>query len=198
MGGGWLLMVSAVIASVVYFLFMPMADGSIFHTEFHYICHFSIMVMGGLVYLNKEHITRTSALRDCILTVVWFAIYFIILYIGKGKTDYRYYIQILGLLPLHLFVFYIYKFASHQWCKGLFQKPGLKWILIIISNLTLEIYIVQFHIITDKFNMLFPLNTIIVFALICMTAYFLKVITSLFIQFISPEPFDFRKAIKIS
>lgn len=67
----------------------------------------------------------------------------------------------------------------------------------MIASLTLEIYIVQFHIITDKFNALFPLNTIIVFILISISAYILKVITSLFLQLLSSSPFNLKEAIKI-
>ena len=111
--------------------------------------------------------------------------------------DYKYYFQIIGLLPLHLFTFYIYKVASYPWCTKLFQTSKLKWIFLVIANLTLEIYIVQFHIITDEFNTLFPLNTVIVFMLISISAYILKVITSLFLQFLSSVPFNLKEAIKI-
>lgn len=163
-----------------------------------FICHFSIMIMGGMTYLYKDKIEIKSLWKDCLWTIFWFALYFIILYIGKGKQDYKYYFQIVGLLPLHLFIFYAYKTASYHWCTTLFQSSRWKWLLLIISNLTLEIYIVQFHIITDKFNFLFPFNTIIVFTLIYTAAYILKMITSLFIQFLSPVPFDLKKAININ
>lgn len=203
MGGGKICMqkmlfILSIAVSLLYFYFMPKAIGSIFHTNFHFICHFSIMIMGGMTYLYKDKIEITSLWKDCLWTIFWFVLYFIILYIGKGKQDYKYYFQIVGLLPLHLFIFYVYKTASYHWCTTLFQSSRWKWLLLIISNLTLEIYIVQFHIITDKFNFLFPFNTIIVFTLICTAAYILKVITSLFLQFLSPVPFDLKKAININ
>lgn len=180
-----------------YFLCMPKVASSIFHTNFHFICHFSIMVMGGLTYLNKDMIQMKSLPKDFVLMIFWFISYFIILYVSKGNLDYKYYLQIIGLLPLHLFTFYIYKITSYPWCTRLFQRSELKWILLVIANLTLEIYIVQFHIITDEFNTLFPLNTVIVFMLISISAYILKVITSLFLQFLSSVPFNLKEAIKI-
>ena len=185
MGGGKIcvqkiLFMFSIAASLLYFYFMPKATGSIFHTNLHFVCHFSIMIMGGMTYLYKDKI-----------------LYFIILYIGKGKQDYKYYVQIVGLLPLHLFIFYAYKTASYHWCTTLFQSSRWKRILTTIASLTLEIYIVQFHIITDKFNRLFPLNTVIVFIFICITAYCLRVMTSLFLQFLSSAPFEFKNAIKI-
>ena len=200
MGGGKIcvqkiLFMFSIAASLLYFYFMPKATGSIFHTNLHFVCHFSIMIMGGMTYLYKDKIK--SLWKDCLWAIFWFVLYFIILYIGKGKQDYKYYVQIVGLLPLHLFIFYAYKTASYHWCTTLFQSSRWKRILTTIASLTLEIYIVQFHIITDKFNRLFPLNTVIVFIFICITAYCLRVMTSLFLQFLSSAPFEFKNAIKI-
>lgn len=202
MGGGKIcvqkiLFMFSIAASLLYFYFMPKATGSIFHTNLHFVCHFSIMIMGGMTYLYKDKIKIKSLWKDCLWTIFWFVLYFIILYIGKGKQDYKYYVQIVGLLPLHLFIFYAYKTASYHWCTTLFQSSRWKRILTTIASLTLEIYIVQFHIITDKFNRLFPLNTVIVFIFICITAYCLRVMTSLFLQFLSSAPFEFKNAIKI-
>ena len=202
MGGGKIcvqkiLFMFSIAASLLYFYFMPKATGSIFHTNLHFVCHFSIMIMGGMTYLYKDKIKIKSLWKDCLWAIFWFVLYFIILYIGKGKQDYKYYVQIVGLLPLHLFIFYAYKTASYHWCTTLFQSSRWKRILTTIASLTLEIYIVQFHIITDKFNRLFPLNTVIVFIFICIKAYCLRVMTSLFLQFLSSAPFEFKNAIKI-
>lgn len=202
MGGGKIcvqkiLFMFSIAASLLYFYFMPKATGSIFHTNLHFVCHFSIMIMGGMTYLYKDKIKIKSLWKDCLWAIFWFVLYFIILYIGKGKQDYKYYVQIVGLLPLHLFIFYAYKTASYHWCTTLFQSSRWKRILTTIASLTLEIYIVQFHIITDKFNRLFPLNTVIVSIFICITAYCLRVMTSLFLQFLSSAPFEFKNAIKI-
>lgn len=202
MGGGKIcvqkiLFMFSIAASLLYFYFMPKATGSIFHTNLHFVCHFSIMIMGGMTYLYKDKIKTKSLWKDCLWAIFWFVLYFIILYVGKGKQDYKYYFQIVGLLPLHLFIFYAYKTASYHWCTTLFQSSRWKRILTTIASLTLEIYIVQFHIITDKFNRLFPLNTVIVFIFICITAYCLRVMTSLFLQFLSSAPFEFKNAIKI-
>lgn len=202
MGGGKIcvqkiLFMFSIAASLLYFYFMPKATGSIFHTNLHFVCHFSIMIMGGMTYLYKDKIKIKSLWKDCLWAIFWFVLYFIILYVGKGKQDYKYYFQIVGLLPLHLFIFYAYKTASYHWCTTLFQSSRWKRILTTIASLTLEIYIVQFHIITDKFNRLFPLNTVIVFIFICITAYCLRVMTSLFLQFLSSAPFEFKNAIKI-
>ena len=58
-------------------------------------------------------------------------------------------------------------------------------------------YVVQFAIITDRYNSLFPLNIFIVFALICIAAYGLKVVTSVYLSVMSKDAFDGKAILKI-
>ena len=66
-----------------------------------------------------------------------------------------------------------------------------------IASLTLEIYVVQFHVITDRFNALFPLKWLIVFGLVCVTAYLLRVIVNVFLQFMGKDPWLCRLCLRI-
>ena len=60
-----------------------------------------------------------------------------------------------------------------------------------------NIYVVQFHVITDRFNALFPLNWLIVFGLVCVTAYLLRVIVNVFLQFMGKDPWLWRQCLLI-
>ena len=53
--------------------------------------------------------------------------------------------------------------------------------VLYVPWITAYIYVVQFHVITDWFNALFPLNWLIVFGLVCVTAYLLRVIVNVFL-----------------
>ena len=139
-----------------------MACGSPFHTSFHYVCHFSVMVMGGLCYLLRDKVKCSSIMRDMLWMIVSFIAYFVILKIGKGAMGIRYYSQITALIPLHIFVYYLYKVASYSWCKKAFCSMIVGKIMSWIAALTLEIYIVQFSFVTNQFNSLFPLNLLLV------------------------------------
>ena len=94
---------------------MKKATGSPFHTDFHYICHFSIMVLGAMVYTNRLNLKMNHLWLDLFLLIVSFIMYFAILAIGKGRVDGRYYVQVLALVPLHSFVYYAYKVVSYKW-----------------------------------------------------------------------------------
>lgn len=183
--------------TIVYFFLMPKAEGSPFHTSLHYVCHFSIMVLGGICYLLRDKICCNKLWRDMLWMVLSFVLYFLILKVGKGQLGIRYNLQILALIPLHTFVYYLYKVSSYSWCNCCFRKKFLGRTLSVVAALTLEIYIVQFTFITDSLNRLFPLNVVIVFGVIVLAAYVLKVLTSLFLALMSTEHLVWRELVKV-
>lgn len=77
------LFVLSLTVSVVYFFMMPIASGSPFHTSFHYVCHFSVMVIGVLCYSLRDKVKCSSIMRDMLWMIVSFIAYFVILKIGR-------------------------------------------------------------------------------------------------------------------
>ena len=179
----------SVICAVAYFFLMPVAEGSPFHTSFHFVCHFSIMMMGAMVYVFRDKIKTKHWVLDVCGMALSFVLYFLILAIGKNKTGWLYDVQVLALVPLHGFVYYGYKVASYKWTDWCFGKRFLGKGISLVAGLTLEIYIVQFMLITNKWNSVFPLNIVIVFAIICLAAYLLKVMTAAFLSLLSKDKF---------
>lgn len=155
------------------------------------------MLLGSLVYLRRDRIKTRHWAVDTLLLTVSFIAYFAIMSLGKGRQDDWYYTQILAIVPLHAFVYYTYKVCSRTFAERLFAMPFGGRLLKIVACLTLEIYVVQFAVITGRFNALFPLNTVIVFALILLAAYLLKVCTSLFLWAMGKEPFSKDNIVKI-
>lgn len=195
--GVFLYFLFAIISSVAYALFMPKSEGSIFHTSWHYVCHFSVMILGGMAYLYRDKFRSNHLFLDILGVGVSFVIYFAIMVIGKGQSDWKYYTQILALLPIHTFCWFAYKVCSYGWCDKIFMSKILRWPFFIVTNLTLEIYIVQFHVISDRYNDLFPLNWFIVFVLICAVAYLLRVAINVFIQFMRKENWSWSEVVHI-
>lgn len=193
----WIVFGLSFLLTVLYFFLMPKADGSPFHTSLHFVCHFSVMVMGGICYLTRGWLCCNKCWRDVLWMLFSFVLYFLILRIGKGQDGIRYYVQIIALIPLHTFVYYLYKVSSYPWCECCFHKKFLGRALSVIAALTLEIYIVQFTFITDSLNRLFPLSVVIVFGVICLAAYALKVLTSLFLAVMSTEHLAWREIVKV-
>lgn len=201
MGGvkRWILttFILSLLATIGVFLIMPKAEGSPFHTDLHYVCHFSVMVMGGMAYLYRDHIRCCCIWKDICGVILSFVAYFALLAVLKGRTDWTYYLQIIDIVPIHAFIYYLYKVASYEWTNKLFSTRGVGMCIKVIAVLTLEIYIVQFDLLTDRLNFLFPLNALIVFAIICVVAYLLRALTTLFLQVMSKEPLDWRALYRI-
>lgn len=198
----------SVIVAVCMAFVLPKGEGSLFHTDWHFVCHFSIMVLGGIAFLKLDARTFPEAktdnnssaighIRDWAIFLTSFILYFVIMRIGKGQTDWRYYIQVIALLPLQIFCWYAYKMFSCEWCKKLMTNRRLGWPFMMVSSLTLEIYVVQFHVITDRFNRVFPLNTVIVFCLICIAAYLLRILVNLFVQFMSKDDWNWKNVVNV-
>lgn len=186
-------MIGSIIIIALCFLIMSKSSGSIYHSNLHWICYFSSMMLG--LYLGTH--TQNKCKFSFIKMSFSFVLYFIIMSLSKGKTDALYYTQILAIIPLNTFIYYLFiwlssinlhKFASNN----LIWKP-IYW----IASLSLEIYVVQFSLISDRFNFLFPLNTVIVFILIAITAYSLRICTNLFRQTYSTESYSIKKALSI-
>ena len=136
-------------------------------------------------------------MRDMLWMLVSFIAYFVILKIGKGAMGIRYYSQITALIPLHIFVYYLYKVASYSWCDKVFHSLVLGRVMSWIAALTLEVYIVQFAFITNQFNSIFPLNVLLVFAIIVLAAYLLKVMASLFLAVLSKEDLEWKEIVRL-
>lgn len=95
----------SVICSVAYFFLMPVAEGSPFHTSFHFVCHFSIMMMGAMVYVCRDRIKTDHWVKAVCGMALSFVLYFLILAIGKNKTGWMYDVQVLALcLCIVLFI----------------------------------------------------------------------------------------------
>lgn len=183
-------MVGTIGIIIILFLAMPRLSGSIYHSNLHWVCYFPSMILG--IFLGTHNHNKSQLLS--IKIGLSFILYFIIMHLGKDKTDLWYYIQILAIIPLNTFIYYLFIWLSNRELTKIISQNLICKPIYWIASLSLEIYIVQFNIITDRFNSLFPLNTIIVFILIIITAYSLRICTNFFNQTFSAEPYSIKKA----
>ena len=84
-----------------------------------------------------------------------------------------------------------------DWCSKLLNIKPIKYIIMSISALTLEIYLVGFNLINTSLNFLFPLNLVLIFIGICIQAYILKILTNILMQILGNENFNIKQAFKL-
>ena len=104
-----------------------------------------------------------------------------------GKIVFWEQIQIISLLPLLGMIFYFYKIGNSYLLKKIYNKKTGNKLIKFTGGLCLEIYLVQNFLITDKINNLFPLNIVIIFIFILISAYFLRCCSKLFYKFLNQK-----------
>ena len=145
------------------------------------------MMLGAMVAIRKYKVV--SPLKSGGYALVSLITYYVLMGIYKIDPFFCKF-QLISLIPLLSSIYWIYRLCdTPQIYKILEYKSGGKFIYFI-STLTLEIYMVQYAIFTDKLNNIFPLNIIIIYIIIFIAAYLLKCTAHLFSQVFSNEPFN--------
>lgn len=182
-----LFIIISMLISVAYFMMMDVTPHSIYITNFHYVSFFSIMLLGAYCGDNNTWgKNKDSAAQYFYMVVISLVLFYAIQFVGKGFMGGRYYLQIVSLIPLHMFVYSIYRLVLSPSFSKLFERKIIVLVVRTVAALTLEIYIIGFHFVyMTQLNNLFPLNIVIVGIILLFAAYILKVLSNIFLQFMS-------------
>lgn len=157
------------------------------------IYYFLFMLLGAVVALHKEK--EVSSFKAFGYALSGLVAYYMCMGIYKIDPFYCNF-QVVSLIPLLFAIYWMYYFCNtHYVCHILDRRYGK--LLSFISNLTLEIYMVQYAIFSDCMNGIFPLNIIITYILIFAAAYVLKCFSKVFSQIFSNETFSLQKVFRI-
>ena len=133
--------------------------------------------------------------------VVWLILYVVIFYgiqIVCEKQTSLAWMQIISLLPLLGICLYLYRFTETQELLKLYDNKYCRWCISLLGGLCLEIYLVQPWIRTTALNHLFPLNLLILFALIVLAAYICRSLGRIIQQtFSSEDGYDWRSIFRV-
>lgn len=110
-----------------------------------------------------------------------------------GPTKY----QLFTIIPMFGILYFAYRVGDFDGIKKVFASKRIGKLLLIIGNLCLECYLIQFYIITDKFNVIFPLNVPLIWCLTLLAAYGLKILSKLIASLLDSQPFDWKYLFKI-
>lgn len=84
-----------------------------------------------------------------------------------------------------------------DWVEKILQMNYVGKLIRFIAALTLEIYLVGFVLCITSLNDIFPLNIIIVFGIIVLVAYVVKVISNFVIQTFDKDPYNWKQMVVI-
>lgn len=157
------------------------------------IYYFLFMLLGAVVAVREEK--EVSSLKAGGYAVFGLVAYYACMWIYKVDPFYCNF-QIVLLLPLLFSIYWIYRFCDTLWVNRIFEKRIGRFIYFI-SNLTLEIYMVQYAVFTDEMNGIFPFNIIIVYLFIFSAAYVLRCLSQVFSQIFNDNKFCIEKVYKM-
>lgn len=158
--------------------------------------YFHYMLLGAMVGCGKVKVISFSLKKDLICCVLSLIAFYGILWAGT-KNEFFFSLQIVTLLPLFGITFYSYKLCNSATVKKLIENKYTAPVVKIVSGLCLEIYVVQYWVMTDKLNSLFPMNIPIVFVLITCFAYLLRCMSRWFSQTFKDADYDWKAIFKV-
>ena len=179
----WIL-ASALIYYFVYDGCVKFYGGGLFRCFLFFI----FMLQGA--WMGKQQNTYKFKRIYVILWLTCFAAWYALFYIGKDNGFY-----FLSIFPLLGFTRYTYLiFTAPCFGKLYNQRIGGNTIYII-SQLCLEVYLIQKFVFTDQLNSLFPLNIPIIMMEVLIVAYTVKMLSEVILQTFKTEPYDWNKVI---
>lgn len=187
-------LIAATIVIISYFIILDL-NKSIMYADIAYmrIYYFLFMLLGAMTALKKEK--TTSPKKSLIYILLSLICYYACMGIYKISPFYCRF-QIISLIPLLFAIYWMFQFCNSPKIYIILQSKIGK-IFYFISCLTLEIYMVQYAVFTDKLNFLFPFNLIIIYLIIFIIAYILKCLSNVFSQIFSDKTFDLKAIYKL-
>jgi len=152
-------------------------------------CFYFLFMLFGAIIGSSKKVFNYKLLPDMLKLVGSVVLYYGFLFLCT-KNQNICQVQILSLIPLLSITYYFYKVCNAPQILKLAQKKIASWVIGIVATLTLEIYLVQFSLFTDKMNAIFPLNLPIMFVIIVAVAYLVKVVSRIFSQTFSENKYD--------
>lgn len=186
----------AVIVGVAYYFFPYKNEVGVkgifgITTIFRWIPYFGITLMGAYWGSHRNQL-KTNFVKDLALLLVCLFCFYGVQFAAKYNAFFAPW-QIVCVVFLAGIVFYFYKLCNSDQIKKMYTNKYLNKIILFFSGLCLESYLIQYSVITDKLNFIFPWNLLIVYSLIFVVAYFVRCLSRIFVQVFRSEDFEWKK-----
>ena len=160
-------------------------------TYYRWIPYFGAMLLGAYIGMNRKELNYRPWL-DFVKLLLCLGVFY---GIQVGSKVFRPIapLQIVTLLPLMGIVVYIYKCCHAEWLAKLYNTKWGNILILFVGGLCLESYLIQFSLFTDKMNGIWPLNLLIMVAVILVCSYLVRCAARLFAQTFRTEDYEWKK-----
>ena len=163
-------------------------------TLYRWLPYFDFMLFGAWLGMKRSKI-KVRPIIDGILFIISLFLFYVVQYVAKKNVSIAPY-QIVTLIPLIGIIYYFYKLCNINVLKKIYNKRLGHSVIMTISGLCLESYLIQSCIFTDKLNFLFPFNLPIIIFCILIVSFICKVFSRFFIQTFKEEPYNWKDLVK--
>lgn len=190
----WTFIIFTLGTIIVYCLWEKGEDFKMYGFTFYkWIFFFLYMLMGAII--GKKSITLKWISSFIGLFISLFGFY-VILIISKRCVEFNN-LQLLSLVPLCGIVIFLYTLCNCNKIKSILKKKYIGGTILFLGGMCLEIYITQNYFLTIDLKLPFPLNFIVMIAIIIIASYFLKCTSKLFLQTFSKNEYSWKEIFNI-
>lgn len=157
-------------------------------TIFKWGHYFIFMLMGAIMGISPKHKCKKFHLIGFIASLIC---YYVIMFLS-GVSVFFNKIQIISLIPLLFLVYFIYILSNSIFVIKCLSIKFINIAIYFIGGLCLEIYIVQRLLLTYSLDIIFPINIVVMFLLIFVSAYILRCFARFFSQTFSNQDFNWK------
>lgn len=199
----YLLIIGGVIFAICYisFFFLDHTDKDIMYL-WKWSMYFLPMLMGAIFGKAKKDGTDypmknlNMALSGLLLLTSAVA-YYVLMYITEIGTSMDF-LHPFIIVPQLGVVYGFYRLCNSNFANELYNKKWTHAIIMFVGGLCLEIYIVQPPLLhTFPMTEIFPLNILVIFAMIIACAYILKVLSRVWQQTFREAEYDWKEIVKL-
>ena len=196
-----ILVLTFVISLVVYVLFYPyksdLGERGIYGiaTLFRWIPYFGYMMLGAYLGLKRSSL-NFKPVTDMLLLVICLILFYGI-QLGAKIYPVVAPFQVLTLFPLLGIVFYFYKWCNAGFWNKIYNNSKWHVVIMTVSGLCLESYLIQYSVFTTKMNSIFPLNLPLMVIIVLLAAFLCKCLSRIFLQTFNEKDYDWKAVFKL-
>lgn len=91
----------------------------------------------------------------------------------------------------------MYKCCNAEFVRKMYESKFGNKTIMVVGGLCLESYLIQYSIITDKLNAIFPANIFVIFVMVLVFSYVVRSMARLFAQTFRTEDYDWKGIIRL-
>ena len=199
----WVIDATAVVTLLAYWFFpykYEVSSKGIYGitTLFRWIPFFGMMLMGAWLGLKtkKGELQVKTTLKDPVLMVACLLVFYGMQFAAK-KVPVVAPWQIVTVPFLAGIVYYFWRCCNAEWLLKMYETKAGNWLIMAIGGLCLESYLIQFSVLSDKLNSLFPLNIPLMMLIVLMVSYVCRCLARAILQTFRTEDYEWKKVFAI-